>query len=764
MLVFWFPALVILLITTPSSMSTSINGRLRNSVAGKLSARSRLRTGGENRGYLGSSVQGKGVDLGVLKISDEGIRVGSEDFGPHMSVNFAEDPGFSAGINTGPLGGSSAEFEISGDGFETSGNFFHGNKWDASVGPEGVQASGEVSLLGVIGASGKAGCTPDGCYGDGYAWHDEECANFWKRQFSPPVQLPAFKMKPIVLQASDIDVLRKASQSVMAALEGAGSGAKCATKSMGNPSHLCLTEGDCPPRDEVIFDPGQFVECLDREGLTEAIIAPVCSALHDSVIIEQATEVVAEMASFGGSCLDGVLPGIGDFTKAFTASVDFGVTVGDKSFTASVGLALSFAKENHGLTVDKSSCFVAGSFGQELGMSIGAGVSFSAGLWKSYDSIAGRSLTFAMDMDFCDIFGLPCDFSLGTGICATFNDEAEREDLVRDLKRCMPGGRSSHRTSADLSVSTGIPNPIRSDCFGGIKGFLDRTQAILLSVAVGTGTPTPPVGGTFSVDYTSNLIGAYRESSLTNWGVKAEHYIQDTILEYGSKPCQAMRRLMAISEVNATQALNKHFVCSTAEQNCAFGGICISTSGSLGQCSYPQEYQNKADQLLAFDKTVGELLGACQDYNMKYQKKSWPASIRLSNNWYRKDPAVGGWGGTCTCPDGSVYAVGDAHDSCASLACDGGVSSSCEKVFSPDRQGMRVTCATGKPEENWYRYNPNVGSWGGTCRCPDGHTYQVGDNNDSCASLACEGGVSSSCERVKRKERAGMSATCAPGH
>ena len=28
---------------------------------------------------------------------------------------------------------------------------------------------------------------------------------------------------------------------------------------------------------------------------------------------------------------------------------------------------------------------------------------------------------------------------------------------------------------------------------------------------------------------------------------------------------------------------------------------------------------------------------------------------------------VGGWGGSCTCPDGQVYQVGDEHNHCGSL-------------------------------------------------------------------------------------------------
>eukprot|EP00931_Biecheleriopsis_adriatica_P057277 TRINITY_DN3397_c0_g1_i3.p1 TRINITY_DN3397_c0_g1~~TRINITY_DN3397_c0_g1_i3.p1 ORF type:complete len:2330 (-),score=299.84 TRINITY_DN3397_c0_g1_i3:580-7488(-) len=41
-----------------------------------------------------------------------------------------------------------------------------------------------------------------------------------------------------------------------------------------------------------------------------------------------------------------------------------------------------------------------------------------------------------------------------------------------------------------------------------------------------------------------------------------------------------------------------------------------------------------------------------------------------------------------------------------------------------------------------------VGNWGGSCTCPDGSVYQVGDNNDACASLACLGGAAGQCFRL----------------
>jgi hypothetical protein len=117
-------------------------------------------------------------------------------------------------------------------------------------------------------------------------------------------------------------------------------------------------------------------------------------------------------------------------------------------------------------------------------------------------------------------------------------------------------------------------------------------------------------------------------------------------------------------------------------------------------------------------------------------------------------PEVGGWSGTCKCPNGKEYKVGDYHNACASIACIGGVSSGCNRN---DRSGLnrRVTCARNKVEENV----PNVGGWSGTCTCPDGKTYKVGDNNNACASIACIGGVSSGCNRHDRSGR-GRRVTC----
>jgi len=159
-----------------------------------------------------------------------------------------------------------------------------------------------------------------------------------------------------------------------------------------------------------------------------------------------------------------------------------------------------------------------------------------------------------------------------------------------------------------------------------------------------------------------------------------------------------------------------------------------------------------------------------------------PAPAPTPGNHYRKVSNVGGWGGWCTCPDGLRYNVGDNFDGCAngpaSLACEGGSPGACDKIDDSIRSGMKVTCAVSalpvpKPSpspqpstptptpENHYRKVDNVGSWGGWCTCPDGQRYKVGDNDDGCGSLACDGGDAGECVQQLDWSRHGMKVTCA---
>ena len=60
---------------------------------------------------------------------------------------------------------------------------------------------------------------------------------------------------------------------------------------------------------------------------------------------------------------------------------------------------------------------------------------------------------------------------------------------------------------------------------------------------------------------------------------------------------------------------------------------------------------------------------------------------------------VGGWGGSCTCPDGTVYQVGDNGDYCKSIACIGGISGVCNQSDG-EWAGRKVTCAA--PQGKWF--------------------------------------------------------------
>lgn len=115
---------------------------------------------------------------------------------------------------------------------------------------------------------------------------------------------------------------------------------------------------------------------------------------------------------------------------------------------------------------------------------------------------------------------------------------------------------------------------------------------------------------------------------------------------------------------------------------------------------------------------------------------------RGKNQVLENAPTAGGWGGSCTCPDGQVYQVGDKYDYCGSLSCIGGISGHCSRFYGPWSHRM-VICGTG---HNQVLENTSAaGGYGGTCTCPDGQVYHVGDRYDHCGSLNCIGGTSGHC-------------------
>lgn len=95
----------------------------------------------------------------------------------------------------------------------------------------------------------------------------------------------------------------------------------------------------------------------------------------------------------------------------------------------------------------------------------------------------------------------------------------------------------------------------------------------------------------------------------------------------------------------------------------------------------------------------------------------------------------------------------------ASIRHSGNVSSKDNSTNSTSENGADKEV----PPCDWYRHDQRAGMFGGTCRCPgSGQLYQVGDNNDDCRSLACDGGAPASpCSpQAYGWKGAGMKVTC----
>ena len=88
---------------------------------------------------------------------------------------------------------------------------------------------------------------------------------------------------------------------------------------------------------------------------------------------------------------------------------------------------------------------------------------------------------------------------------------------------------------------------------------------------------------------------------------------------------------------------------------------------------------------------------------------------------------------TCNCPSGKSYTVAgdEVCQSWGISSCQGGTLGACGE--SQSKTNLVV------------QGYDSAGFMGGTCTCPDGKVYLVGDNSDQCKTLACEGGVIGHC-------------------
>ena len=76
-----------------------------------------------------------------------------------------------------------------------------------------------------------------------------------------------------------------------------------------------------------------------------------------------------------------------------------------------------------------------------------------------------------------------------------------------------------------------------------------------------------------------------------------------------------------------------------------------------------------------------------------------PTKPPTYDDMYAQKAGVGTWGGTCTCPSGNVYYVGDNNDNCGSLACNGGVAGACSSSLPQSGWRMSVECGVPPPTE-----------------------------------------------------------------
>merc|ERR1712086_159231 len=98
--------------------------------------------------------------------------------------------------------------------------------------------------------------------------------------------------------------------------------------------------------------------------------------------------------------------------------------------------------------------------------------------------------------------------------------------------------------------------------------------------------------------------------------------------------------------------------------------------------------------LVAFNSSERTLPSDGSSFDVQDPTSELFSSARSGLNVVKENaPGVGGWGGSCTCPDGSTYWVGDKNDACRSMACYGGTRGTCNRYASNQWKGREVICA-----------------------------------------------------------------------
>merc|ERR1711934_109080 len=102
--------------------------------------------------------------------------------------------------------------------------------------------------------------------------------------------------------------------------------------------------------------------------------------------------------------------------------------------------------------------------------------------------------------------------------------------------------------------------------------------------------------------------------------------------------------------------------------------------------------RREAESMLACRALCALAFAVCLAAGDEVVQLDQDSALVGGNKVQRNAPGVGGWGGTCTCPNGQKYQVGDNNDSCKSLACVGGQSGKCGSN-NPGGAHVKVSCA-----------------------------------------------------------------------
>ena len=82
----------------------------------------------------------------------------------------------------------------------------------------------------------------------------------------------------------------------------------------------------------------------------------------------------------------------------------------------------------------------------------------------------------------------------------------------------------------------------------------------------------------------------------------------------------------------------------------------------------------------------GGFPGLCNQKEGPWSRRQVTCKPEVENELVDNVPGIGAWGGQCTCPDGTVYDVGDKDgEQCAGLdaGCIGGIPGTCNRHAGP---------------------------------------------------------------------------------